>query len=130
MQIVRLGKILFGLHIIVFVIMCASLLTIIAYPFYYVILVSIAILTLFSIFAWYPGFTSWWNPEGLNNLFWFLAESWKYTVPIALVLAAGAIVCLSFDKNEKHTKRIAACVAICVFAIIFLILRAAVLKNN
>lgn len=130
MQVVRLGKILFCLQFVAISVMYASLLTIIAYPFYYVILVSIAILTLFSIFAWSPGFKSWWNPVGLNNMFLLLAKSWKFTVPIALILSIAAFACLCFDKYDRHVKKKASCVLICVLAIIYLILRAAVLANN
>lgn len=54
-----------------------------------------------------------------------LAQSWKYTVPIVTVLAVASLICLCFDKNKKHTARIAVSAVICIFALAVLFLKLA-----
>lgn len=123
MQVVRLGKILFNLQFIAVAVMVASVLSFLAPAIYYLFLLCIAMLTLFTAFL-NPSFSSLWaGGEALTKIAEVLAQSWKYSVPIVLVLAALSIVCLCFDKNNKHPARISISAVICAFAVIVLILR-------
>lgn len=124
MQVVHLGKILSNLQFAAVAVMAASVLSFIVPAIYYIFLIAVSVLTLFSIFAWYPEFASWWGGgETLVKVAGALAESWKYTVPVLLVLAAGSIVCLCFDKQTKHTARIAFSAIFAVLALIVLALK-------
>lgn len=121
MQVVHLGKILFNLEFLALAIMLASVLTFILPALYYLVLICIMFLTLFIVFA-SPEFMSWWNGgETLAKVADAMTQSWKFTVPIALALAAISIVCLCFDKNQKHTARIVVSAIIAVGAAILLI---------
>lgn len=48
-----------------------------------------------------------------------------HTVPIVTVLAVASLICLCFDKNKKHTARIAVSAVICIFALAVLFLKLA-----
>lgn len=123
MQVVHLGKILFNMQFVVLAIMVASVLTFIMPAIYYLVLIFVAFLTLFTLFA-NPNFMALWSGgEKLTQIASVLTESWKYTVPIVAVLAIASIVCLCFDKNQKHPARIAISVIICVLAIVVLVLK-------
>lgn len=124
MQLVHLGKILFNLQFLMIAIMLASVMTFIFPAIYYLMLIAISLLTIFSIYAWYPEFSSFWaGGETLTKIATIFAHSWKYTVPITLVLAVASIVCLSFDDREKQIPRIILSVLFAVFAIIILVLK-------
>lgn len=123
MQVVHFGKILFNLQFIAVAIMVASVLSFIMPAIYYLLLLCAALLSLFSLFA-NPTFLAFWSGgETLAEIANFLSGSWKFTVPIVAVLAAGSIVCLCFDKNKKHTARIVVSAIICVLALVVLILK-------
>ena len=121
MQVIEFGKILFNLQIIMTLI-AASPLPFAMYPLYYAGLLLISILTGFIIFA-YPGFASLWNPSRLYMFLTSLNNSWKITIPVVIGLALLSILCLSFDKNNKHLKRIITLIVIIVYVIIYLIFR-------
>lgn len=124
MQVVHFGKILFNLQFIAVAIMFASVLSFVFTAVYYVMLVCISIFTVFTIYVWYPGFSSWWGGgETLARISVILASSWKYTIPIVLALSIGSIVCLCFDKNEKQVVRIVVSGIICALALAVLILK-------
>ncbi len=121
MQVVHFGKILFNLQFIALAVMAASVLSFLMPVVYYLLLLCIAFLTLFLIFA-NPTFLSFWSGgEALAKM----AQSWKYTVPIVTVLAVASLICLCFDKNKKHTARIAVSAVICIFALAVLFLKLA-----
>lgn len=122
MQVVHFGKILFNLQFIVLAVMIASVLSFIIPAIYYVILFAIMLFTLFTVFLWYPEFSSWLSGgETMMRIAEDLAASWKYTVPIAAALAVAVIVCLCFDRQRKQTVRIVISALICVFAVIVFI---------
>lgn len=121
MQVVHFGKILFNLQFVAVAIMVASVLSFIMPAIYYLVLICIAFLSLFTVFA-NPTFMSFWSGgETLTKIASVLTQSWKYTVPIVLALAIASIVCLCLDKNQKHIARIVVSVIICVLALIVLI---------
>lgn len=123
MQVVHCGKILFNLQFVVLAVMLASVLSFIMPALYYIVLVCIAFLSLGSLLA-NETFRSFWSGgEKLTKIAEALTHSWKYTVPIVLVLAIASIVCLCFDKKEKHIARIVISGIICVIALIVLILK-------
>lgn len=120
MQVVHFGKILFNLQFIAMAIMVASVLSFIMPAIYYLVLICVAMLTLFILFA-NPTFASLWaGGETLTKIAEVLTQSWKYTVPIVAVLAIASIICLCFDKNKKHPARITISVIICVLALVVL----------
>lgn len=123
MQVVHFGKILFNLQFVAVAIMVASVLSFIMPAIYYLVLISISLLTLFTLFA-NPTFVSLWSGgETLTKIAAVLTQSWKYTVPIVAVLAVASIICLCFDKSKKHIARIVVSVIICLLAIIVLLLK-------
>lgn len=123
MQVVHFGKIMFNLQFLVLAVMLASVLSFIMPAIYYLMLVCIMLLSLFIVFA-IPGYKSWWTGgETLTKVADALSQSWKYTVPIILVLSVTSIVCLCLDKNEKHTARIVVSVIVAVVAAVVLILK-------
>jgi len=123
MQVVHLGKILFNMQFIAVAVMAASVLTFIMPAIYYILLVSVACLSLFTLFA-NPDFAALWSGgETLTKLAETLSLSWKYTVPIVAVLAIASIICLCFDKNKKHTARIVVSAIFCVLAIVVLLIK-------
>lgn len=121
MQVIEFGKILFNLQIIMTLIV-ASPLPFAVYPLYYAGLLLISIFTGFIIFA-YPSFVSLWNPRRLYMFLTSLNNSWKITIPIVIGLVLLSILCLSFDKSNKHLKRIITSIVIIVYVIIYLIFR-------
>lgn len=130
MQVVHLGQILFRVQFVALAIMLASIISFIIIPIYYVLLIAIAMVTLFTLFL-NPVFMSFWSGgAALAQLTSVLGYSWKYTIPVVLVLSISSIVCLCFDKNKKHIGKIVGCAFICVAAIIMLIFEIVVLKDN
>lgn len=123
MQVVHLGKILFNMQFIAVAIMAASVLSFIIPALYYLVLICITLLSLFMVFA-NPNFKKFWaGGETLTQIADLLTHSWKYTVPIVAVLSIASIICLCFDKNKKHTAKIAISVIMFVLAIIVLSLK-------
>lgn len=123
MQVVHFGKILFNLEFIAVAIMLASVISFIMPALYYIMLVCIAFLSLGSLLANETFRSMWAGGETLTKIAEVLTHSWKYTVPIVLVLAIASIVCLCFDKNQKHIARIVISSIICVVALIILIFK-------
>ena len=124
MQVVRFGKILFNLQFLALVVMLASILSFIFPVIYYLVLIFIMLITCFSIFAIVPDFASWWSGgEKFLEIAIILFGSWMFTVPIALIVSVGSIVCLCFDKNQKHVARIVVSSIIAVVAVIILIFK-------
>lgn len=124
MQIVHFGKIAFNLQFIPLAAIAAGVVSSILIGFYYFILAMVSLLTLFAIYAIYPGFASLWaGGESLIEIAGVISSSWKYVVPIVFVLSAASIVCLCFDKNDKHIARIVVSAIVCVIAFVILILR-------
>ena len=125
MQVVHFGKILFNLQFIALAVMAASVLSFLIPVIYYLLLLCIALLTLFTVFI-NPTFLSLWSGgEALTKIADTLAQSWKYTIPIVAALAVASLICLCFDKNKKHPARIAVCAVICILALAVLILKLA-----
>lgn len=121
LQVVHLGKITFNLQFLVFVIMASSVITFILPAIFYMMIFSIAALSLFTLFA-NPAFVNAWSGgEFFSQVALVMAQSWKYTVPIVAVLSVVTIVCLMFDKTKKHKGRIIASAIVCVlaFAVLF-----------
>ena len=123
MQFVHFGKILFNLQFLALAIMLASVLSFIMPAIYYLMLICIAFLTLFTVFANSTFMSFWAGGEHLTKVATVLSQSWKYTIPIVLALAIGSIVCLWLDKNKKHTSRIITSIIIAVLATFVLILK-------
>lgn len=123
MQVVHFGKILFNLQFLAFAIILASVLTFIFPAIYYLMLICIAVFSLFTLFA-NPTFMSYWSGgDKLLQVADIFTHSWKYTIPIILALAITSIICLSFDRKQKHTTRIIVSVIIAVLASFILILK-------
>lgn len=121
MQVIHLGKITFNLQFILLAIMLAGVLTFIMPAIYYLMLICVAFLSLFTLFA-NPNFKALWSGgETLTKVAEFFVQSWKFTVPIAMVLSIITIVCLLFDKSKKHTAKIAISVIIVVIAAVILV---------
>lgn len=123
MQVVHFGKILFNLQFVVMAIMLASVITFVMPAIYYMMLLCIAFLSLFILFANKTFLSFWSGGETLTKIADILTRSWKYTVPIVLILAIGSIACLCFDKNQKQIARIVISAIVCVLALIVLILK-------
>lgn len=124
MQIVHFGKILFALQFISLAVMLLSALSFVFVAVYYVVLLFVTLITLGAIYAAYPEFGNLWSGgEALVSFTEVLARSWQYTVPIALALSVASIICLCFDKREKHVARIVFSVLTAVAAIVVLILK-------
>lgn len=124
MQVGRLGKILFGLQFIALSVVFASVLSVVAIVVFYLFMAMVTIATFGLIFAAYPNFADWWaGGEVLQNIFTVLASSWKYVIPVSIVLAIFSIVCLCLDYREKHTARIAVSAIIGVLAVAMLVIK-------
>lgn len=121
MQVVHFGKILFNLQFIALAVMAASALTFILPALYYLVLILVTMLSLFMLFV-NPEFRALWaGGETLTKVAEALAHSWQYTVPLLAVLSAVSIVCLCFDKNEKHPARIVVSALMFIAAMVVLI---------
>lgn len=129
MQVVHFGKLLFNLQFIMVALMLSSLLSFVVYPLYYVVLLTILGFTVFTAFIIIPNFASWWNPTTLNKITVFLAGTWKYTIPIAAAVSIASIVCLCFDKSEKHFIRITISSAICLFTLAYLFFKIIIIRG-
>lgn len=124
MQVVRLGKIFFNLQFLALAVMAASLLAVFVYALYYVLLIAVTIISFGSIFAIYPQFGDLWSGgEVLGDAVVTLSQSWQYTAPVAVALAAASIVCLCFDKAEKHPARIVFSCLVLAASLIFFIIK-------
>lgn len=106
MQMVHFGKILFNLQFIAPLFVLSNIITAAMYVIYYLILFAITMFTLFTVFIWYPEFGNWWQADYLNQFFQILSGAGKYVLPISICASILSTVCLCFDKNEKHIKRI------------------------
>ncbi len=122
-QVVHFGKILFNMQFIAVAIMAASVISFIMPALYYIVLACIAFLSLGSLLVNETFRSMWAGGETLTKIAEVLTHSWKYTVPIVVVLAIASIVCLCFDKNKKHIARIVISAIICVLALIVLFLK-------
>lgn len=123
MQVVHFGKIIFNLQFVALAIMVASVLSFIITAIYYILLICIAFLSLFTLFA-NPTFRSLWSGgEVLTNIASTLTQSWKYTIPIVAVLAISSIICLCFDENKKQVARIVISTIILVLSVLVLFLK-------
>lgn len=124
MQVVHLGKIAFNMQFIPLAIVTAGVLSLILLGFYYFLLAMISLMTLFAIYAIYPGFASLWaGGEALEEIGNVVASAWKFVVPIVFVLSAASIICLCFDKNNKHIARIVVSAIVSAIALVVLIIR-------
>ncbi len=123
MQVVHFGKILFNMQFIAVAVMAASVLSFILPALYYLVLICIAFLSLGSLLLNETFRSLWAGGETLTKIAEALIHSWKYTVPIVLILAIASIVCLCFDKHQKHIARIVISSIICVLALIVLIFK-------
>lgn len=129
MQVVHFGKIMFNMQFLALAIMGASILSFIAYPLYYAVLLVICVFTLFMAFGFIEGFASWWAPTTLNEITVSLAKTWKFTIPIVIAMSLLSIICLRFDKDDKHIGEMIASIVICVLALIYLLIRFVVFKG-
>ncbi len=120
MQVVHFGKILFNLQFIAVAIMVASVLSFVMPAIYYIVLVCIAFLSLGSLLVNDTFRSMWAGGKTLTKIAEVLTYSWKFTVPIVAALAIVSIVCLCFDKHDKHIARIIVSAVICVLALIVL----------
>ena len=121
MQIVRFGNAAFALQFISFAIMILSLATFLAVSAYYLILLVIAMLTLFLLF-FHPGFYAWWQAgENVLNFSVMIANWWKFTAPITMAISIISIVCLCLDRKNKHIAKISVSAVVAGFALIYLI---------
>ncbi len=122
MQVVRLGKILFTLQVIASIAL-ASPFTFAIYPLYYAALILLTLFTGFTLFIAYPGFASWWDPARIYNFTISILDTWKYMIPLILIISLLSILCLSFDKNKKHLGRMLASIIMMVLVIIYVLFR-------
>lgn len=123
MQVVHLGKILFNMQFIALAIMAASVLSFIIPAVYYLALICILLLSLFTLLA-NPSFMAFFQGgEALTQVTSVLMQSWSYTVPIVAACSIASIVCLCFDKNKKHPARITISAVLCALALIVLLLK-------
>lgn len=120
MQVVHFGKVLFNMQFIVVAIMAASVISFIIPFLYYIMLASILVFSLFSLLANDTFMSLWSGGETLTKIASILTQSWKYTVPLVAILSIASIVCLCFDKHEKHIAKIVVSVIICVIALVVL----------
>lgn len=120
MQVVHFGKIMFNMQFIPVVIMAASILSFILPAIYYILLICALFLSLFTLLANETFMASWAGGETLVRVMEALYYSWTYTVPIVAVMSIASIVCLSFDKREKHIGRIVTSAIIFVLALVLL----------
>ncbi len=123
MQIVHFGKILFNMQFIGVAIMAASVISFIIPVIYYIFLVFLLLFSLFSLLANDTFMSLWDGGESLTKIASVLTQSWKYTVPIVAILSIASIVCLCFDKNEKHIAKIIVSATICVNSLVVLFLK-------
>lgn len=122
MQVVHFGKIAFNLQFVALAVMLASVVSFVVTGLYYVMLLFVSLLTLGFIYAVYPGFLSWWSGgETLAKITETMSQSFQYTIPILCALSIASIVCLCFDKYQKHIARIVISVIIFVLATIILV---------
>ncbi len=126
MQVVHLGKILFNLQIVMALIV-ASPLPFIIYPMYYAALILISFFTGFILFV-DPRFVSLWDPTRIYAIMNPLVSGWAYTVPIVIGLSLLSILCLYFDKNNRHLKRMITSIVIIVIVLIYLIFRISIIN--
>ena len=123
MQVVQFGKILFNLQFVALAVMLASVVSQIFVMAYYLVLIMVAFLTLFTLF-FSPEFQELWSAgEAFTDMANAMAASWTYTVPILAAVSAASIICLCFDKNNKHIARIVVSAVVCLIAVIMLIVK-------
>lgn len=122
MQTVHLGKIFFRFQFLAIALLVASVLSFLATAIYYVFLIAISLLTLFAIYALYPGFVRFWSGgEKLAKIAEALGRSQKYVAPVAIALGALAILLLCLDRRQKHIAEIivsAMCMLVATIALI------------
>lgn len=111
MQVVRFGKICFNLEIAALVIMLVSFLSVMismaVMIMYYLVLFIVLIGSLFFILMDEGYRKLWSSSDWVTKIGDAMGQCWHYLTPVAGVLAVVSIVCLCFDKNQKHFVRIA-----------------------
>lgn len=124
MQVVHLGKILFNLEFLVLIIMLSSVISILIPVVFYLFMLLISLVTFFSIYIIYPEFASWWGSGTVMlNISEMLNQSWKYTVPILIVISILAIICLSNDKSKSNKGKIICSIIMASIALLIFIFR-------
>lgn len=123
MQAVRFGKILFNLQFVALAVMAASVLSFLFVAAYYIVLIFITIITLFTLLGNDTFLMLWSGGEVLVEVTEKLAYSWKFTVPIAMALSALSVACLCLDRYDKHGVRIAVSTTVFAASLIVLVVK-------
>lgn len=125
LQVVHFGKILFNMQFIAVAIMIASIVSFLIPVVFYIVLVAVLLLSLFTLLT-NPTFKSFFQGGAtLTNIAEVMSRSWKYTIPIVAALSIASIVCLCFDKNKKQIARIVISSITCTFSLVLLFFKLA-----
>lgn len=126
MQVVHFGKILFNMQFIAVAVMIASVLSFIIPAIYYLLLICILMLSLFTLLA-KPEFVALFSGgETLSKIAEALANSWNYTIAIVAVFSVASIVCLCLDKHKQQLPRIIISAVVCGIDLLILLIKLAV----
>lgn len=126
MQVVHFGKILFNLQFIAVAVMMASVLSFIIPAIYYLVLICILMLSLFTLLA-KPEFMELLSGgEELGKIAEALSHSWNYTIAIVAVFSVASIICLCFDKHKQQLPRIIISAVVCGIDLLILLIKLAV----
>lgn len=137
MHLGHLGKIFSNLSIVCLLISLAGVLSFVLYAiievlgvFAVILMFLIIILTLGAILAIIPGYwgtmktlISWFGSLGtiMEKVGAIITKIWPIVIPLAIAFAVTSLICLIFDKTQKHTARIVFSSIVIVIAIIVLI---------
>ena len=126
MQVVHFGKILFNLQFIAVAVMIASVLSFIIPAIYYLVLICILLLSLFTLLA-NPEFVALLSGgEAFEEIAKALTDSWNYTIAVVAVFSVASIVCLCFDKHKLQLPRIIVSAVVCGIDLLILLIKLAV----
>lgn len=121
MQVVHFGKITFNLQFIALAVMLASVLSFLVPAIYFIVLICVAGLSLGLAFTNPKYLALWQGGDSLVNIADAFTHSWAYTVPAVIILSFISIVCLCFDKTQKHFARIAISSIVFVIALVLFV---------
>lgn len=124
LQVVHFGKICFNLEIATLVVMLLGFLSIMISAavmlIYYLVLFVVLIGSMFLILFSEDYRKLWSGGDVVTKIADAVGQAWPYILPATMVLALLSVVCLCFDKHQKHFVRIGISVAVFVVLLFFL----------
>lgn len=122
MHLGRLGIIFSNYSILGVILLFSTFLFFFGYALFYLLLLSISIITLGLIYVIAPGFADLWNvSDKMDGIISFISGASGYIALAVLVFSIASMILLWVDKNNRSIPRIIFAMIMGIISIIFII---------